>query len=266
MKGFIFSIRRYSIHDGPGIRVTIFMKGCPLNCNWCHNPEGISPTQESVVNTLRVGDLKFCRNEDAGKHYSTDEILEVLDRDRAFMDQSKGGVTFSGGEPMLQFDFLYRTIKACKERGYQTAIDTSGYAPAENFESLIPYTDLFLFDIKHLDESKHFEATGVSNALILENYKLLLGKAAAVTLRIPVIPGFNDDPSHVEELIKFIKSTRTDRLIKINLLPYHKTGSSKYRKFNLPDRMEGVEPPSGSEMEELKNRFLATGIFVKTGG
>jgi pyruvate formate lyase activating enzyme len=266
MKGLIFSIRRYSIHDGPGIRVTIFMKGCPLTCKWCHNPEGISPVQESVVTTQRVGELEFCRNEDAGKYYSPEEILAVLDRDRVFFDQSKGGVTFSGGEPMLQFDFLYRTIRACKENGYQTAIDTSGYSPPENFESLIPYTDLFLFDLKHLDEKKHFDATGVSNSLILANFHLLLEKASAVALRIPVIPGFNDDPGHVEKLIQFIKSGKTDSLRQINLLPYHKTGSSKYRRLNLPDRMGGVESPSASEMEELKNRFLATGIYVKTGG
>jgi pyruvate formate lyase activating enzyme len=266
MKGLIFSIRRYSIHDGPGIRVTLFMKGCPLNCKWCHNPEGISPLQESVVNILRVGEKEFCRNENAGKYYSMEEILSLLDRDRAFMDHSKGGVTFSGGEPMLQFDFLYSTIKACRERGYQTAIDTSGYSPPEHFESLIPYTDLFLFDIKHLDEIKHFDATGVSNSLILENYRLILEKASAVALRIPVIPGFNDDPDHVGKLVQFIISTKTNALVKINLLPYHRTGSSKYRRFSLPDRMEGTAPPDASEMEKLKKQFQATGIHVKIGG
>jgi len=222
--------------------------------------------QESVVNTHRVGEMEFCRNEIAGKYYSTEEILAVLNRDRVFMDQSKGGVTFSGGEPMHQFEFLFKTIKACKEQGYHTAIDTSGYSPGENFESLIPYTDLFLFDIKHLDERNHFEGTGVFNSLILQNYKLLLEKAGAVALRIPVIPGYNDEPDHIERLIRFIITTKTDSLRKIHLLPFHKTGSSKYVKFNLPYRMNGVEPSSGSAMEELKNRFLATGIDVKTGG
>lgn len=266
MKGLIFSIKRYSVHDGPGIRVTIFMKGCPLSCKWCHNPEGILPYQENVVNTFRIGENEYCRNEEAGKYYSPREILAILARDRVFMDQSKGGVTFSGGEPMLQFDFLHKTVRDCKEQGYNTTIDTSGYAPTDYFESLIPYTDLFLFDIKHLDDSKHIESTGVSNSLILANYKLLLERAAAVSLRIPVIPGFNDDPDHIERLIKFIISTRTDSLQKINLLPFHKTGSSKYRRFNLPYRMEGIEPPSRSEMMELKSRFLATGVKVKIGG
>ena len=266
MEGLIFNIRRYAIHDGPGIRVTVFMKGCPLNCKWCHNPEGILLSQESVVNTFRIGDREFSEKENAGKYYSPGEILAVLKRDRVFMDQSKGGVTFSGGEPMLQFDFLYNMMKACKEEGYHTAIDTSGYSESEYFESLIPYTDLFLFDIKHLDERKHIDATGVSNSLILENYKLLLKKRAAVELRIPVIPGFNDEPEHIERLIQFIISTKTDSLKRISLLPYHKTGSSKYRRFNLPYRMDGVDPPSKSYIEELKNRLLATGIDVKTGG
>ena len=266
MKGLIFSIRRYAIHDGPGIRITIFMKGCPLNCMWCHNPEGILPWQESIVNTVRVGETEFCKNEDAGKYYSTEDILAVLERDRVFMDQSKGGITFSGGEPLLQFDFLFKTIKACKERGYHTAIDTSGYSSPENFKSLIPYTDLFLFDIKHLDEKKHIEATGVSNSLILENYKLLVENATAVSLRIPVIPGFNDNPDHIEKLLQYIRSTKTDKLQKINLLPFHKTGSSKYRRLNLPYMMDGVEPPAGQEMEKLKNRFLSAGIRVKIGG
>ena len=266
MKGLVFSVKRYSVHDGPGIRVTVFMKGCPLSCKWCHNPEGIFPQQETATVTQRVGKREFCKQEVAGTLYSVEDIISILDRDRVFIDQSKGGVTFSGGEPLLQFDFLYNAVKACKKTGYHTTIDTSGYSPAENFKSIVPFTDLFLFDIKHLDDEKHIEATGVSNAGIIENYKILLSEAAEVTLRIPVIPGFNDDPVHIERLKQFIISSKTESLRKINLLPFHKTGSSKYRRFNIPYHMESVEPPTKSSMEELKNIFLETGVDVKIGG
>ena len=266
MKGLIFSIKRYSIHDGPGIRVTLFMKGCPLICRWCHNPEGIAPQQEIVSTSYRVGEKEFCRNEEAGKYYSVDDIISLVERDRVFMDQSKGGITFSGGEPMFQFDFLYDAVRACKRLGYHIAIDTSGYSPSENFKSILPFTDLFLFDIKHLDDRKHVEATGVSNESILENYKMLLENAGGVALRIPVIPGFNDDPDHIRRVIQFIISTKTDSLKMINLLPFHKIGSSKYRRFNLPYMMDGVEPPSKADMLELRKQFLGIGVKVKIGG
>ena len=266
MNGLVFSIKRYSIHDGPGIRVTVFMKGCPLSCKWCHNPEGILPQQETVESKYRIGDREFIKQEEAGKYYSVDEILAILERERVFMDQSNGGITFSGGEPMMQFDFLLESVKACKSLGYHTTIDTSGYAPAENYRSIIPFTDLFLYDIKHLDERKHLGATGVLNAGILGNFRIVLEKAEAVALRIPVIPGFNDDPEHIERIIGFIIANKTDSLKVINLLPYHKTGSSKYGRFKLPFLMDGVEPPSEEQMQQLKTQFLATGIKVKIGG
>jgi pyruvate formate lyase activating enzyme len=266
MKGLIFSIKRYTVHDGPGIRITVFMKGCPLSCKWCHNPEGLLPQSETVLSEHRIGGKEFYINEEAGKEYTITDILDILERERVFISQSTGGVTFSGGEPMMQFEFLMDVVRACKSAGYHTAVDTSGYSAAENFRSIIPYTDLFLYDIKHMDDCKHIEATGVSNAGILENYKLLLESAGAVILRIPVIPGFNDDADHLERLRQFIVSTRTVSLKKINLLPYHKIGSSKYRKFNLPYRMDGVEPPSGKQMQEIKEHFLSAGIKVKIGG
>jgi pyruvate formate lyase activating enzyme len=266
MKGLIFSIKRYSIHDGPGIRVTFFMKGCPMNCLWCHNPEGIAPYQQTVMRTNRVGEKEFRRNEEAGKYYTIREILEIIYKEKVFINQSNGGVTFSGGEPMLQFEFLIEVLKACKENGYNTAVDTSGYSSEEKFRSIIPFTDLFLFDIKHLDEKKHLEFTGVSNAGILDNYRLLLKNGKNVMLRIPIIPGFNDDPDHLERLRYFIKTTKNDSLKKINLLPYHKTGSSKYRKFNIPYRMGNTEPPDKLKMQQMKEHFMETGVKVKIGG
>jgi pyruvate formate lyase activating enzyme len=266
MKGLVFSIKRYSVHDGPGIRVTVFLKGCPLRCRWCHNPEGIFPGIETVKSTYRVGGEVFRKAEKVGIYYSAEEILEILERERIFMKNSKGGVTFSGGEPMMQFDFLLETVKACRNNGYHTTIDTSGYSGIGNFKSLVPFTDLFLFDLKHLDPAEHLDATGVSNEIILASYMYLVENAGEVALRIPVIPGFNDDPVYFKRLREFIISTKTSSLKRINLLPYHKTGSSKYRKFNLPYLMEGVETPSRESMMELRDFFMSAGVKVKIGG
>ena len=266
MKGLIFSVKRYSVHDGQGIRVTFFMKGCPLRCRWCHNPEGISPLPESVVQTNRIGPHEFSHNEEVGKYYSVDDILEILEKEKVFMNHSKGGVTFSGGEPMLQAEFLLEALKACKEKGYHTAVDTSGYSSAENFKSIIPFTDLFLFDIKHLDEERHLELTGVANKDVLNNYMLLTKCGKDIYVRIPVIPGMNDDADYLGRLRNFLISTKTDSLKKINLLPFHKIGSSKYKKLNIPYMMEGVEPPVSKQMIKLKDFLLETGIPVKIGG
>lgn len=266
MKGLIFSIKKYCIHDGPGIRVTVFMKGCPLSCCWCHNPEGILPGQETVINIFRIGEREFGRSEEVATCYSVENIIDILERERIFIQHSGGGVTFSGGEPLMQPEFLAAALRACNLAGYHTAVDTSGYAPAGNLRLILPFTDLFLFDIKHLDDKKHIEATGVSNSLILENYRLLLEQAAGIVLRIPVIPGFNDDNVHIEDLLRYISDTRTASLKMISLLPYHRTGESKYRRLNRSWLMEGVEPPGARFMNELKDRFLATGVKVRIGG
>ena len=266
MKGLIFSVKRYSVHDGPGIRVTFFMKGCPLACLWCHNPEGISPFPETVVRTNRIGDKEFSKSEEVGIYYSIEDILEILKKEKVFFEKSNGGVTFSGGEPMLQSEFLLEVLKACKANGYHTAVDTSGYSSSENIKSVIPFTDLFLFDIKHLDNLKHIELTSVSNTLILENYKLLIRSGKDIMVRIPFIPGYNDDPENIENMRNFLKATKTGSLKKVSLLPYHKIGSSKYKRFNIPYRMESVEQPTKERMKYLKNFFEETGVKVKIGG
>lgn len=266
MKGLIFSIKRYSIHDGPGIRVTFFMKGCPLSCLWCHNPEGISAYPITITLKNRVGNKEFNCNEMVGKYYSVEDILDVLEKERIFLNQSKGGVTFSGGEPMLQFEFLQKVLKVCKTNGYRTAVDTSGYSSTQNFKTILPYTDLFLFDLKHMDEEKHIEFTGVSNRLIFDNYLMLLESGKDIIVRVPVIPGYNDDPDHLDRLKQFLSATKTASLKKISLLPYHKIGSSKYKRFNIPYFMKNVEPPEKEKMQKLKEFFSDTGVKVKIGG
>jgi pyruvate formate lyase activating enzyme len=266
MKGLIFSVKRYSIHDGPGIRVTFFMKGCPLSCWWCHNPEGISPDPQTVEQTEKVGEKEFIKKEQAGKYYTADEILHILEKDEIFISESKGGVTFSGGEPLVQQEFLLEALRKCKSAGYHTAVDTSGYSTANNFESILQYTDLFLFDIKHLDDIKHLRYTGVSNELIISNLLNLIASGKDIMIRIPVIPGINDDEEHLESLRNFLLENRSKNIKKINLLPYHRIGSSKYKKFKIPYRMNGIEPPSPSRMKELKQYFEETGLKVKIGG
>jgi pyruvate formate lyase activating enzyme len=167
---------------------------------------------------------------------------------------------------MLQSEFILEALKECKANGYNTAIDTSGYSSAEEYFSIIPFTDTFLFDIKHLDPSKHLELTGVSNEKILENFQLVLEKGKEVMVRIPVIPGYNDDKEYLEKLKQFLLASKAPSLKKIFLLPYHKTGQSKYKKFNIQNRLDIVQPPSKERMQELKEFFSEVGLKVKIGG
>jgi len=266
MSGIIFSVKRYSIHDGPGIRVTFFLKGCPLSCRWCHNPEGISPEPEEVIQVNRVGEKEFSRKETAGKHLTVREMMEIVEKERVFIEKSGGGVTFSGGEPLMQYDFLIEALRACRENGFHTAVDTSGFSSQGNLEKIIPLTDLFLFDLKHLDPEKHLHYTGVSNERILKNLATIISSGKDVSLRIPIIPGINDDPSHLDEMIEYIKGIKTSGITSINLLPYHKAGLAKYRKFGRENLMEGVEQPSSERMKEIKKLFAETGIKIKIGG
>jgi pyruvate formate lyase activating enzyme len=266
MKGLIFSVKRYSIHDGPGIRVTFFMKGCPLRCPWCHNPEGISPFPAVVTRTDRIGKREFHINEEVGRYYTVEDILEVLEKEKIFIGESKGGVTFSGGEPLLQHDFLLEALEACKSKGIHTAVDTSGFTQRENLEKVLEFTDLFLFDIKLINQSRHTEITGVSNATILDNYIFLLKNTREIHVRIPIIPGYNEDEENIVGIRDFLLKTQTKSLKKINLLPFHKTGSSKYKRFDIPHMMKGIEPPSEMRMHEIKETFRSIGVKVKIGG
>ncbi len=266
MKGLIFSIKRYAIHDGPGIRVTFFMKGCPLDCWWCHNPEGKSAVQTSVERIDRVGEKEFRSVELVGKEYTPDELVKKAEKDRVFMEQSGGGVTFSGGEPLMQFDFLLETLQAMKKAGFHTAVDTSGHTSPERLRAIMPYTDLFLFDIKHLDPETHMKYTGVSNDLVISNLDMLLNEGAEVMIRIPVIPEVTADKEFMEQLRDFIESRKTKNIREINLLPYHKTGSGKYRRFDLPDRMQGVSQISNRHLDDYVEILKPLGIRIRKGG
>lgn len=265
MKGLIFNIKRYAIHDGPGIRVTFFLKGCPLDCRWCHNPEGILPEVEEVVRIDRIGEKEFRVKETVGKRYVVEDLLLVAKMDRVFIDESQGGVTFSGGEPLMQYQFLLEALTRFKKEGIHTAVDTSGQADRTVLEKIVPVTDLFLYDIKHMDPVRHKEYTGVSNERILSNIKFILEMNKEVILRMPVIPGYNDDIEHLNSIIKFLHD-QGGNLLRIDLLPYHKIGSSKYRRFNLEYKMEGVKQLTDERMNEVKAIFTNEGFKVKIGG
>jgi len=267
MKGLIFNIKRYAIHDGPGIRVTFFLKACPLACWWCHNPEGIDGEIREIERIHKIGEKEFSRKEKVGQYYKPEELVEIAKKDLVFMEESGGGVTFSGGEPLVQHSFLSDALRLFRDHGIHTAVDTSGYASRQAIEEIIALADLFLFDIKHLDPLMHKEFTGVANELIMDNYRYILERGKTVIIRIPIIPGFNDDAPHLEALKNFLrKGQQIGNIIRIDLLPYHRIGSSKYRTFGHEYRMKDIKEPTGERINELKDFFADTGIRVKPGG
>ena len=254
----LFDIERNAFSDGPGIRTTVFFKGCNLRCAWCHNPESqLMPSQMMFYQDQCTGCGKcarVCPNQlercdlcgkcalycpaDArkvcGREYTLDEVLSEVLKDTAYYDRSGGGVTFSGGECMLQIDFLAEMLQKCKENGIHTAVDTAGHVPFEHFEKVLPFTDLFLYDLKLLDSERHRQYTGVSNQLILENLQRLFAADAKVWIRIPVIPGVNDQPEEMKLVRKWLDQNGHPE--KIELLPYHAMGENKYRAL-------GKQPP-----------------------
>lgn len=298
----IINIQRYSIHDGDGIRTTIFFKGCPLNCHWCHNPESQNYGQELFYNVERCSSclacvsvcpegaikkldkgvttdrekcctcgkcIDYCINncrELVGKEYEIKELLKLVDKDSMFYEESGGGVTLSGGEVMSQnIEYLEELVKALKKKGYNVAIDTCGHAPYESYERILPYVDTFLYDIKMMDKEKHKKFMGKSNELILDNLKRISGAGAHINLRIPVIGGVNEDDASMDDIISFLK--KEVRVEKVNLLPYHNTGSSKYEKLNLIYKGEDFWTPDNDWMEHLKSKFEENGFNnVKIGG
>lgn len=266
MKGTIFDIERNSFVDGPGIRTTVFFKGCNLSCAWCHNPESQSLKKEILFyqnkcigcgrcEGLTVNDESFLCFHDAkeicGKEYSVDEVFGEIVKDKAFYENSGGGVTFSGGECMLQIDFLCKILKKCKENGIDTAVDTAGHVSWEYFEKILPYTDLFLYDIKCFDAEKHKQYTGVSNELILENLKKLLESGAKIWIRIPIIPGVNDTEEELQKIREFLDLCGTPE--KVELLPYHAMGEHKYEA--LGRKKCTFKVPTKEKIEILKNKI-----------
>ena len=262
IKGNIFDIQRNSYVDGPGIRTTVFFKGCNLKCQWCHNPESQSFQKEILFYEKKCNGCGRCKDlsvdndeficynvakEICGKEYTVSDILQEILKDKAFYDNSGGGVTFSGGECMLQIDFLEEILSRCKEKGIHTAVDTAGNVAWESFERILHNTDLFLYDIKVMDELLHKQYTGVDNKLILENLVKVLNTEANVWVRIPIVPGVNDSIEEMKKIEKFFKEY--GRPEKIELLPYHAMGENKYPALGRPAKKFNI--PGNEKMEEL---------------
>ncbi len=264
-KGLLFDIRRYAVHDGPGIRTTVFFKGCPLNCLWCHNPESILPQPQPIIRNKKLGTKTFSEEETVGRYYTTEEVMDIIRQDRMFYDESKGGVSFSGGEPLLQKDFLLSLLKQCREEGIHTAIDTCGYAPEAVFSELAQNTDLLLFDIKTAHQQQHEEYTGKDNMLILQNLFSLKADGPEVIIRIPVIPGFNDSTTELTAISKILKKCKA-RIKEIHLIPYHKLGRQKYEALGMqtPPVFESNTLPE--QMHTFLTIFKDDGFIVKQGG
>lgn len=259
----LFDIRRFSVHDGPGIRTTVFFKGCTMSCAWCHNPESRNPVTEQIIRRNPMGELVFEVQETIGKSFTTEEVMTEVLRDRPFYEESGGGVTFSGGEPLYQPEALKELLKACRELQIHTAIDTCGFAPYEIFQDISQYADLFLFDIKHSDDQKHIEYTGVSNKEILRNLQGLCEKNKAVIVRIPMIMGVNCDEENLQGSLRIMKEIKSV-LLRIDLLPYHRLGESKYLGLKMENKVFDDLPDE--VLQHWQDVLKSNGLINIVGG
>jgi pyruvate formate lyase activating enzyme len=297
----VFDIKRYAINDGPGIRVTIFFKGCPLACRWCHNPESISPQVQKLYSrsrcigcgacikacpaqacrmtaagiTTEAASCQLCgkcavscpalASEMSGERKSVAELMQVIEKERPFFDQSGGGVTFSGGEPLLYPEFLIDILDRCGERQIHRTVDTSGLAKTGVLLEVAKRTDLFLYDLKLMDEARHRELTGVGNRLILDNLQALAETGAAIQIRIPLIKGVNDDTRNIEATAAFIAALAGDAK-PVSLLPYHDVAGGKDQKLGQVRDQAGLAEPTAADLQRVVAAFAAKGLTATVGG
>ena len=298
--GLVFNIQKYSLHDGPGIRTTVFLKGCPLACAWCHNPEGISAGREFIVAENRCIACGECRDacpfgesiagagplparSDAcdycgvcveacptgarqlvGQRMTVAEVVADVLKDRIFYEDSGGGVTISGGEPLLQLEFLRELLPALRAQGIHVALDTSGFGRAEHLLAVAGLVDLVLYDLKAFDDQRHHDLTGVSNRDILENLKALDAVHPNIWIRVPIVPGFTDDPEELRQVAEFVAALR--HVTRVNLLPFHRAAERKYERLGRMSTANAVEVPSAEQMEHAANIFRGAALPVHVGG
>ncbi len=255
-KGRIFNIQRFSIHDGPGIRTIVFFKGCFMRCAWCCNPE----SQEYAVQTM----LENGKPKTVGKDVTVEELMPEILADENYYRRSGGGVTLSGGEILGQPDFARDLLRACKENGLHTAVESTANAPYESIEKILPYLDLFLMDIKHIDSAKHKEFTGAPNERILENAKKIAESGVELIIRTPVVPDFNDTASEIKAISKF--AATLPGVKEHHLLPYHRLGQDKYEGLSRKYALAGIEPPTQERMEYLLSVAEESGLKCQIGG
>lgn len=301
LKAKVFNIQPYSIHDGPGIRTTVFLKGCPLTCLWCQNPESQKMENQllvvrdrctgcgrcviacpfdavKIVDGISKTDRTKCTvcgscvsqcpegiREVCGEEYTVSQLVKKVMADKLFYDGSGGGITVSGGEALSQADFVSEFFKQCKSEGLHTTLDTSGFAPWDKLEKVALHTDLVLYDVKHMDSQAHRKLTGVSNERILENLKRLSTMPVEIYIRIPVIPGMNDSDENIEKTAEFVKKDLGGRY-KTYLLPYHRMGEAKLENLEETQGFLNLQPPSQEHMEHLRQFFDQRGLECQIGG
>ena len=255
-KGRIFDIQRYSIHDGPGIRTIVFLKGCPLRCRWCCNPEGQHWAHEDM--TVNGAPKHF------GEDITVEELMPRLMKDEFYYRRSGGGITLSGGECLMQPDFAPHLLHACHDMGYNTCIETTGNQKWELIEKYLPHLDYVLMDIKHMDSDKHKAFTGVSTELIHENAMKFAKSGIDLTIRVPVIPTFNDTPQEIRAIAEFAASL--PNVTKLHLLPYHRLGQGKYEGLGREYTLRDIEPMEKSYVEMLLKEAQKSGLYCQIGG
>lgn len=297
--GIVSNIQKYSIHDGPGIRTTVFLKGCPLRCAWCHNPEsqvfqpemvwygekcigcmscveacphqalkameqGIVIDKECCIRCGKCADVcPTLAMKRLGKEMTVEQVLAEVEKDVVFYEQSDGGVTLSGGEPLCQEEFAVEFLKRCKSRGYHTTVDTSGFVPEKVFDAVLPYVDLFLYDIKHMDDDIHQKYMKTPAAPIRKNLRHIVEKGAKVWIRVPVVPTVNDEPEHIQRIAALMRDLG---LREIYLLPYHKMAEAKYHRLSMPYTISHIAEPRLEHLQELGEILTKQGMNVYIGG
>ncbi|HPJ93978.1 MAG TPA: glycyl-radical enzyme activating protein [Deltaproteobacteria bacterium] len=301
-QGFIHAIERFSIHDGPGIRTLVIMKGCPLSCRWCSSPHTQSPKPEilhiktrcqgcgrclaackngaistDVVKALVKTDRSRCigcghciltcpnrAREISGRYYTTEELFREVKKDAAIYRRSGGGITVGGGEPTMQAEFVLEFLSLCRSYLFHTAMETSAHTPWEKLSSLLSCLDLVCIDVKHMRKNRHREWTGVSNNLILQNIKRA-AKIIPLILRVPIIPGFNDTEENISETACFARNLGSN-LLRLELLPYHRYGIHKYEELDRAYTIESLKPPSDEHLTTLRDIVRSAGIDCELGG